>query len=96
MRKLNLLRSRGRGGGGGGELVVARGEGSFSPFFLWPPLPSFHSCDLSSAFARPYLVLNVSQTKNTPKNRLLGRPIVRRFLRTRKDKKKDLRREHGS
>ena len=94
MRKLNL----GQGGeaGGGGELVVARGEGSFSPFFLWPPLPSFHSCDLSSAFTRPYLVLNVSQTKITPKNRQVGRPSVRRFLRTGKDKKKDLRRERGS
>ena len=54
--------------GGGGELVVARGEGSFSPFFLWPPLPSFHSCDLSSAFARPYLVriTNEKHTKKPP------------------------------
>ena len=77
-------------GRGGGEAGGCEGRSSFSPFFFWPPLPSFHSCDLSSAFARPYLVRNVSQTKNTPKNRLLGRTIVRRFLRTGKDKNKDL------
>ena len=81
--------------GGGGSWWLRGEKVVFLPSFSGPLSPRFIRVTSGQLLRGRILYLTYHKRK-TPKNRMLGRQIVRRFLRTGKDKNKDLRREHRS